>query len=189
MGLISPTLPTPGQPNASEDLDVLAALTTIRDAINGGLDRENLSAALQAFVAEPGDLTVSARTAKTGWLLCDGSAVSRVTYSALWAVIGGTYGAGDGSTTFNLPDLRGRVPVHPDAGAGRLTANNAIGNSGGEAAHLLTIAELPANFRGLQTGGGTEGTAAGAGSNATNGGGGAHNNMPPYLVLNHFIKT
>ena len=45
-----------------------------------------------------------------GWLLCDGSAVSRVVYSSLFNVIGETYGAGDGSTTFNLPDLREAVP-------------------------------------------------------------------------------
>ena len=44
-------------------------------------------------------------TAPTGWLLCDGSAVSRTTYAALYAVIGTTYGSGDGNTTFNLPDL------------------------------------------------------------------------------------
>jgi hypothetical protein len=50
-------------------------------------------------------------SAPSGWLLCDGTAVSRTTYSALFAAIGTSYGAGDGSTTFNLPDLRGRVPV------------------------------------------------------------------------------
>ena len=49
-------------------------------------------------------------TPPDGWLLCDGSAVSRTTYAALFAVIGTTYGAGDGSTTFNLPDLRGLQP-------------------------------------------------------------------------------
>lgn len=50
-------------------------------------------------------------TAPLGYLLCDGTAVSRTTYASLYAVISTTYGAGDGSTTFNLPDLRGRVPV------------------------------------------------------------------------------
>jgi microcystin-dependent protein len=50
-------------------------------------------------------------TAPPGWLVADGSAVSRSTYSELFAAIGTTYGAGDGSTTFNLPDLRGRVVV------------------------------------------------------------------------------
>ena len=50
-------------------------------------------------------------TAPTGWLICDGSAVSRTTYADLYAVIADTYGEGDGSTTFNLPDLRGSVPI------------------------------------------------------------------------------
>ena len=54
-------------------------------------------------------------TPPEGWLICDGSAVSRTAYSALFAAIGTTYGAGDGSTTFNLPDYRDRVPVGLDA--------------------------------------------------------------------------
>lgn len=54
-------------------------------------------------------------TAPEGWLICDGAAVSRTAYSALFAAIGTTYGAGDGSTTFNLPDYRDRVPVGLDA--------------------------------------------------------------------------
>jgi microcystin-dependent protein len=47
----------------------------------------------------------------SGWLLCDGAAISRSTYSVLFGVIGTVYGPGDGSTTFNVPDLRGRVAV------------------------------------------------------------------------------
>lgn len=50
-------------------------------------------------------------TAPTGWLICDGSAVSRATYADLFAVIGETYGAGDGSTTFNIPDFLNNVPL------------------------------------------------------------------------------
>lgn len=57
-------------------------------------------------------------TAPTQWLLCDGSAVSRATYSALFAVIGVIYGNGDGSTTFNLPDFRGEFVRGTDNGAG-----------------------------------------------------------------------
>ena len=56
-----------------------------------------------------------------GWLLSDGSAVSRTTYATLFAVVGTTYGAGDGSTTFNVPDLRGRAPIGAGTGTG-LTA-------------------------------------------------------------------
>ena len=53
--------------------------------------------------------------APDGWLLCQGQAVSRTTYAQLFSVIGTTYGSGDGSTTFNLPDMRGRVAVGSDA--------------------------------------------------------------------------
>lgn len=66
-------------------------------------------------------------TAPTGWLLCDGSAVSRTTYATLFAAIGTTYGTGDGSTTFNLPDFRGVFPK----GAGstnRTAGKDASGN-------------------------------------------------------------
>lgn len=56
--------------------------------------------------------------APTGWLLCQGQAVSRTTYAQLFSVIGTTYGSGDGSTTFNLPDMRGRVAVGSDANLG-----------------------------------------------------------------------
>ena len=58
-------------------------------------------------------------TAPQGWLMCDGSAVSRNTYARLFEIIGTTYGAGDGETTFNLPDLRGRVVT----GVGTLSGN------------------------------------------------------------------
>lgn len=77
-----------------------------------------------------------------GFLLCDGAAVSRETYSLLFAEIGTTYGAGDGSTTFNLPDLRGRVIGGQDAGQ---TEFADLGQSGGEKAHTLTIDEIPSH--------------------------------------------
>jgi len=68
-----------------------------------------------------------------GWLLCDGSAVSRTTYSTLFALIGTAYGAGDGSTTFNVPDLRGRSCVGYAASGGHADVS-AVGNNEGSAA-------------------------------------------------------
>lgn len=79
----------------------------------------------------------------TGWLLCDGSAVSRTTFAALFAAIGTNYGIGDGSTTFSLPDGRGRTPI--GAGQGTGLTNRALGARVGEEAHQLTIAELAAH--------------------------------------------
>lgn len=78
-------------------------------------------------------------TAPAGWLFCDGSAVRRTTYAALFAVIGTTFGAGDGSTTFNLPDTRGRAPIGAGTGSG-LTART-LGGTVGTETHLLTGAE------------------------------------------------
>jgi microcystin-dependent protein len=77
-------------------------------------------------------------TAPQGYLLCDGSAVSRDTYSALFAAIGTVYGAGDGVSTFNLPDLSGRVVLG-------VSQSHALGSTGGEATHTLTEQELPAH--------------------------------------------
>ena len=77
-----------------------------------------------------------------GWLLCDGSAVSRTTYSELFEVIGTTYGTGDGSTTFNLPNLKGRVPVGQDTSD---TSFDALGETGGEKIHTIQWAELASN--------------------------------------------
>jgi microcystin-dependent protein len=76
-------------------------------------------------------------SAPSGWLLCDGrsTGISRTTYAGLFAVIGTTYGTGDGSTTFNLPDLRGRVIAGVDnmggTDAGRLSTSNTLGTASG----------------------------------------------------------
>jgi microcystin-dependent protein len=62
--------------------------------------------------------TFAMNSAPTGWLSCDGSLISRTTYSGLFSVVGTLYGVGDGSTTFNLPDLRGEFIRGFDAGRG-----------------------------------------------------------------------
>ena len=91
-------------------------------------------------------------SAPTGFLLCDGSAVSRTTYATLFSAISTTYGSGDGSSTFNLPDLRGRVIAGQDdmggASANRLTNQTGglngddLGATGGSETHTLTTAQL-----------------------------------------------
>src|SRR3990167_8065526 len=82
----------------------------------------------------------------SGWLLCDGSAVSRTTYAALFAVIGTTYGAGNGSTTFNVPDLRGRIAVGSGTGTAYGATAKTLGSTpnsgvGGEETHTLKSVE------------------------------------------------
>lgn len=79
----------------------------------------------------------------TGWLVCDGSAVSRTTYANLFTAIGATWGAGDGSTTFNVPDLRGRAAIGSGQGSG--LTNRTLAGTGGEETHVLSVAELAAH--------------------------------------------
>jgi microcystin-dependent protein len=76
------------------------------------------------------------------WVVCDGSAISRTTYAALFAVLGTTYGAGDGSTTFNIPNMGGRVPVGLDSGQ---TEFDALGETGGAKTHTLAESEMPSH--------------------------------------------
>lgn len=88
-------------------------------------------------------------SAPTNWLLCSGQAVSRTTYAALFAVISTTYGVGDGTTTFNLPDLRGRTVAGIDnmggSDAGRLDIANSSGTVVGTQYVTLTSAEMPSH--------------------------------------------
>lgn len=73
---------------------------------------DDLVAAVRERLYEPGDLKISGTGApSSGWLACDGAAISRTTYADLFNAIGTAFGAGDGSTTFNLPDLRNRAPM------------------------------------------------------------------------------
>lgn len=77
-----------------------------------------------------------------GWLPCDGSMISRQEFYQLFAVISTTFGSGDGTTTFHLPDLQGRVAVGRGAEA---SAFGKLGNVGGEASHVLEVHEMPAH--------------------------------------------
>ena len=70
-------------------------------------------------------------TAPSKWRICDGSAISRTTYAALYNVIGTTYGSGDGSTTFNLPNFKGRVPIGVGNGDATGHTNHALASKGG----------------------------------------------------------
>lgn len=151
-------------------------------------------------------LPFAGSSAPTGWLLCFGQAVSRSTYADLFTAIGTSYGAGDGSTTFALPDLRGRVAGGKDnmggTAASRLTTagsgvnGTSLGASGGGQTHTLTTDQLPPhNHTGVLTGGGAGGGSFGVGDNgsfgstSTEGAGAAHPNVQPTIILNYIIKT
>lgn len=135
------------------------------------------------------------------WLPCDGREVSRVTYADLFAIIETDYGVGDGSTTFNLPDLRGRVPVGanygdlPNGNDGAYTTRN-LGDELGTETHVLLEAEMAghnhANTAADDTNGRTAAldTMATGSASATSSTGGdtAHNNIQPSAAMYYAIR-
>jgi microcystin-dependent protein len=141
---------------------------------------------------QAGDLVPTARTtARPGFLMCQGQSLLRSSYPALFSAIGTSYGAAD-STHFNLPDGRGRVLVGMDSSQ---TEFSALGKTGGEKTHILSIAEMPSHTHPqtsptVSSGGnrdtGVAATGSGSrvnGATAATGGGGAHNNLQPYSTV------
>jgi microcystin-dependent protein len=164
---------------ANSDITSLSALITPLSTGQGGTG----SSTGQNLVPTGTVIDFASVTPPAGWLLCNGQAVSRSTYAALFAVIETTFGAGDGSTTFNVPDLAGRVTAGYDPGnaTGRLTGSTAqgvsaaaIGNAGGEQAHTQILAELVSHNHGVTDPGHTHQTLVNNGG--TTGGG---NTYPP----------
>ena len=184
--------------------------------VNGGpppISAENLNNMEDGIsIAQPliGEIKAYAgSTAPDGWLICDGSEISRATYAELFDVIGTTYGSGNGTTTFNIPDLAGKMPLGQSSG-------HALGSSAGAETVTLTTSEMPSHTHvqnqhrhrafkytagAIQTGtaavrvwdeGNTQGNSVAytnyeTPTNQNTGGGGAHNNMPPFLTINFLI--
>jgi microcystin-dependent protein len=120
-------------------VEALAAGTNLD---TGSIASSKLAPATIQLLAPTGAINAYAGSiAPTGWLLCDGAAVSRATYADLFALIGTTYGVGDGTTTFNLPDMKGRVIVGK-AATGTFAALN---NKGGAETHTLVTGEMPSH--------------------------------------------
>ena len=142
-------------------------------------------------VSQPGLVMMWPTTAAPGgWLVCDGSAVSRSTYASLYAVIGTGFGSGDGSTTFNLPNFKGRIPAGYDISQ---TEFNSIGKIGGEKTHLQTVQEMPTHTHtGAVMSGGMRGSGVdwsiSSGTTGAAGGGSAFNVLNPYFTIKYIIK-
>lgn len=103
-------------------------------------------------------------TAPNGWLVCDGSTVSRKTYSDLFKIIGTTYGAGNSNDTFTLPDMRGRTPIGVGTGSG-LTARTLAATTGAETV-TLAASNIPSITTGTQSANHTHsGTTSGISAN------------------------
>lgn len=142
-------------------------------------------------------------SAPTGtWLECNGQNVSRTTYPALFSAIGTTWGAGDGNTTFTMPDLRGRGLIGKGKGSG--LSDRTLAATGGAETHVLSVTEMPSHSHGggtvpassdLQVGGGSffkfapDGGSYTLPSTGSQGSGGAHNNMSPFAVVAFYIKA
>lgn len=190
----------------------------IRNAQPGALPTD-LATVGQAGIPVGALLPFAGAVAPDGFALCYGQALSRADYAALFAVIGTSYGAGNGTTTFNAPDMRGNVAAGRDdmggASASRLTGGASLGAQVGSQSVTLTEAQLaphshPVNDPGhihslgnqIASGGASIGvgspynivsgstTPATTGISIGQGGGGqAHPNVQPSLVVNYIIKA
>jgi len=181
---------------------------------NGGTgattaDGARINLGLGTYLVPTGSLIMwPSNTIPTDWKLCNGAAISRVTYGTLFSLLGTTFGAGDGSTTFNLPDYRNKMPYGADAVV--------VGATGGSAdsivvshTHTATVTDPGHNHTvATYTGTGGSGTTIynGAGSfnnnattstaftgisvaNSTAGVSGTNAKLPPYRGINFIIKT
>ncbi len=158
---------------------------------------------LDGYVLVPAGVIIMSAVLQTpaGYLLCDGRELSKVEYADLYAVIGNKYTDISSTTTFKIPNMVGRVAVgktdSPDP------SYNEIGATCGEAAHILTVQEMPSHSRSVPTAGvddanfsNQNGQIPASDSNNNiksvssgfTGGGLAHNNMQPYMVFRYLIK-
>ena len=183
-------------------LALLLALTLLAAGLGALLPSP--AAAQEPFIGEI--RMFAGNFAPRGWALCDGQILQIVQNTALFSILGTTYG-GDGQTTFGLPDLRGRFPIGQGQGPG--LSSRQIGEMAGAEAVTLTTAQMPAHTH-VARAKGAAGTTSAPGNNvaaagrnlystaapdvalsvaaiAATGGSQTHENMPPYLGITFII--
>jgi microcystin-dependent protein len=211
-------LPNGNDPIGLAGMTAAGLLAQLSGSATDFVGGDNACHAIQNFVPTGICMPYVGTVAPSGFLLCDGSEVDRTIYAALFAICGIAFGQGNGTTTFNLPDLRSRIPL--GAGAGPLLTARSVGQKGGEENHLLSVAELAshghtasvsdpthshtvpyvqnAGYGNASSGVGEPGNrTVPSGYSATgiqvsigaNGGNAGHNNMQPYTVLTYIVKT
>ena len=162
------------RPKAHGGTGTTSDLLFAQDLAANAAAMQELAEGLTQYLLPPGAIQGFAMpAAPAGWLEAGGQAVSRTAYAALFAAFGTLYGVGDGSTTFNIPDYRGRVLIGKDdmggTAADRITVagvgvdGKVLGATGGAQNHVLAVTEMPAH--------GHTGTAASAGAHAHKAGG------------------
>lgn len=177
-------------------------LLAIVNNATGATSRMTLSdfSTLMNTLLHPSGIVIetAAATAPTGWLICDGSAISRSTFNALFTAIGTTYGTGDGSLTFNIPNAKGRTSIGKDA---TQTEFAALGQTGGQKDLMAHSHNAPTTNGvggpGYEVGGATSGANGAYTSTGydygpavpTTTAGTGVNNLSPYIVFNYIIKT
>jgi microcystin-dependent protein len=201
-----------GPASGSSSAPSFRSLTT-NDLPDNGVTLDKLSTDIQLLLNQLVPIGTifeyAGSVTPAGFLICDGSEISRTTYASLFNVIGTAFGAGNGFTTFNLPDKRGRVGVGVDASVSRITANSTnganvgtLGGAGGADTHTLTESQMPSHTHNSTTGHPFIGGPVGGGALfyssgsfnlsdvgvAAKGGGQAHSNTQPWIALNYIIK-
>lgn len=150
---------------------------------------------MEAFIGQI--IMFGGNFAPRGWALCDGQLLAISSNSALFSILGTTYG-GDGRSTFGLPDLRGRAAIHPGNGPG--LSNYRLGEKGGVENVTLTTAQIPSHDHGVTVAepknGGLVSVASSdsdqkkplpGGAIGKTGGGQGHENRQPYQCVNYII--
>lgn len=176
-------------------------------ATNKGMTPQRVQQAIQVLAPIPvgGLMPFGGATPPARWHLCNGQALNRTTYAALFAAIGTAYGAGNGSTTFNVPNMIGKVPGGVDASGTLMSSFGSLGAFRGAQSITLGSGEMPSHTHLVDQVGAGIGTTIGwlqsspgdvalgtldNGETSTSAGsGGAHDNVQPSLAFNFIIYS